>query len=143
MGGVNPFTEKPKVVMPTQPFEVTFIPEQEGGKRGTPIVFKVNPGQFPYGHTGLDGSILDIAEGAGLELDHACGGVCACATCHVIVEAGLDSCSEATEDELDMVDTAPGSTIESRLSCQCVPNGRKSLTVIIPGWNKNYVKEGH
>ena len=34
-------------------------------------------------------------------------------------------------------------TLQSRLSCQCVPDGSTDLVVEIPEWNKNLVKEGH
>jgi 2Fe-2S ferredoxin len=74
-------------------------------------------------------------------LDHACGGVCACSTCHVIVHEGLESCNEATDAELDQLDEAPGLTPKSRLGCQCVPDGTRDLVVEIPEWNKNYAKE--
>src|SRR5262249_9685944 len=73
--------------------------------------------------------------------DHACGGVCACSTCHVIVREGLESCNEATDDELDMVEEARGVTTESRLGCQCVPNGTCEVIVEIPMWNRNLVSE--
>jgi ferredoxin, 2Fe-2S len=139
MGGVNPYIDKPEVEKPTQKFSVTFVDEETRERK----TFEVDPAQIPYNHTGLEGSILDIAFGAGIEINHSCGGVCACSTCHVIVSEGLDTCSEATDDELDMLDNAPGLTPESRLSCQCVPDGRKPLVVIVPAWNKNYVKEGH
>lgn len=142
MGGVNPYTEKPSVQKPKKKFKVTFLVE-EGNQRKEAASIEVDPALIPYGRTGLEGSVLDIAEGAGLEIDHACGGVCACATCHVYVEKGLSSCSEATDDENDMIDTATSVTTESRLSCQCVPNGTQDLVIVIPGWNKNYVKEGH
>jgi 2Fe-2S ferredoxin len=42
-----------------------------------------------------------------------------------------------------MLDTARAVTPESRLSCQCVPDGTTDVTVVIPAWNKNIVKEGH
>ncbi len=142
MGGVNPYIEKAKIEQAKRPFEVTFVLE-EHGKPGTVKTFVVEPDKIPFGRTGLEGSILDIAAGAGIDIDHACGGVCACATCHVIVETGLLTCNQATDDELDMLDTAPGLTEKSRLSCQCVPNGSAPIKVIVPGWNKNYVKEGH
>lgn len=80
---------------------------------------------------------------ANVEIDHSCGGVCACATCHVQITKGLESCNKATEDEEDMLDTARGLTTESRLGCQCVPNGTQDVVVTIPAWNKNMVKEGH
>jgi 2Fe-2S ferredoxin len=122
-----------------KPFRVTFV-DEESQKR-TELV--VDPAAIPYGRTGLEGSVLDLAEGAGVEIDHACGGVCACATCHVYVTQGLKSCQPANEDEEEQLDTARAVTTESRLSCQCVPDGSEDLVVVIPGWNKNLVKEGH
>ncbi len=89
------------------------------------------------------GSILDVALGQGIEIDHACGGVCACSTCHVIVRTGLESCNEATEDEEDMLDNAPGLEPDSRLGCQCVPDGTVDVVVEIPDWNRNLVREDH
>lgn len=140
MGGVNPYIEKPKIKKASRRFSITFIDERNRETR----VFQVDPAQLPYGRTGLEGSILDIAlGGAGIEIDHSCGGVCACATCHVLVREGLKSCTEATDDELDQLDEARGVTLESRLSCQCVPNGTENLVVVIPAWNNNLVREGH
>ena len=139
MGGVNPYILKVTAVKPEQPFKVTFIIEDT--QETKEII--VQPDDIPYGRSGLEGSLMDIAEGAGVEIDHACGGVCACATCHVYVTKGLESCAEATADEEDQIDTARAVTTESRLSCQCVPNGKMNLTVVIPAWNKNFAKEGH
>ena len=70
-------------------------------------------------------------------------GACACATCHVHVVEGLSTCPPATDDEEDMLDTARDVRPESRLSCQCVPDGTKDLVVVVPKWNRNAVKEGH
>jgi 2Fe-2S ferredoxin len=133
MGGVNPYIEQPEVTLPRKKYRVTFLPE---GK-----VFEVEPEELPYGRHGLPGSILDIAEAAGVELDHSCGGVCACSTCHVIVRQGLETCNEATDDELDQLEEARGITTESRLGCQCVPNGSCDVVIEIPGWNRNLVRE--
>lgn len=139
MGGVNPYITKVEAELPGEPFEVTFVIEETGETRR----FTVQPDALPYGRTGLSGSLLDLAEGAGIEIEHACGGVCACATCHVYVTAGLETCQPATADEEDQLDSARAVTTDSRLSCQCVPNGRAGLTVVVPAWNKNLVKEGH
>lgn len=139
MGGVNPYIKKVETTKVTRPFKITFVLEETQERRE----LVVDPARIPYGHTGLEGSILDLSEGAGLEIDHACGGVCACATCHVYVTQGLKSCTSATDDEEDMLDTARAVTPESRLSCQCVPDGTQDLVVTIPAWNKNLVKEGH
>lgn len=48
----------------------------------------------------------------------ACGGVCACSTCHVYVEEGLSLLSEAEEDEEDILDKAFDVRMNSRLGCQ-------------------------
>ncbi len=139
MGGVNPYISKSTAPVAAKKFKVTFIEEDSGEK----TVFDVDPTKLPYARTGLDGSVLDLAFGAGVAIDHSCGGVCACATCHVHVREGLGSCGEASDDELDQLDSARQLTLESRLSCQCVPNGTQDLVVVIPAWNKNLVREGH
>jgi ferredoxin, 2Fe-2S len=139
MAGVNPYITKLPVNKPTKPYTVTFIDEETGTKK----TYRMDPATFPYGHIGLDGSLLAIAEEAGVEINHSCGGVCACSTCHVYVQEGLKSCSRSTEDEEDMLDEAPAVTPESRLSCQCVPDGSADVVVVIPKWNRNQVKEGH
>ena len=137
MGGSNPYIEQVSIQAATQPFSVTFRTPEEN------LVVQIDPSKIPYGPTGQPGSILDIAMGAGLDVEHACGGVCACSTCHVIVKEGLDTCNEPTDDELDQLDEAPAVTLQSRLACQCVPDGTQNLTVEVPEWNKNLVKENH
>jgi 2Fe-2S ferredoxin len=138
MGGSNPYIEKAEIEQPTKAYTITFqTPDHET------IQVQVDPAKIPYGPTGLPGSILDIALGAGIHLEHACGGVCACSTCHVIVKQGLDSCNEGTDDEFDQLEEAPVTTLQSRLGCQCVPNGTMDLIIEIPAVNKNLVKEGH
>ena len=102
---------------------------------------EVDPLARPESGMGQPGSLLDIALGSDIDMDHACGGVCACSTCHVIVKEGLQSCSESTEDEEDELENAPGLTPKSRLACQCIPNGIQDLTVEIPSWNRNLVRE--
>jgi len=97
-------------------------------------------GKLPYDEHGEPESILDVAINFGIQLEHACGGKCACTTCHVIVKAGDDNLSVAKEDELDRLDMAPGLTLHSRLGCQAVVTG--DVTVEIPSWNRNYVSEG-
>ena len=63
-------------------------------------------------------SILDAAEAAGVDLPSNCGGVCACTTCHVWVEAGRESLSEIAEREDDKLQEAAGLGPRSRLACQ-------------------------
>lgn len=135
MAGVNPYIEASNFEKANQKFRVTFLPD---GK-----TLEVDPAKIPFNRTGLPGSILDIAYAAGVDIDHACGGVCACSTCHVIIKEGLASCNKPTDDELDMLDEARGTTMESRLGCQCVPNGTTDVVVEIPSWSRNLVKEAH
>ena len=97
-------------------------------------------GKLPFHEHGKPESLLDVAMHFGIHVEHACGGSCACTTCHVIVKAGKGNLEEAEEDELDRLDTAPGLTIHSRLACQAVVKG--DVVVEIPSWNINYVSEG-
>ncbi|MCP9471904.1 MAG: 2Fe-2S iron-sulfur cluster-binding protein [Nitrospira sp.] len=138
MGGTNPYIEKADYKLPTTSYTVTFV---HPGRTITKVM--VDPAKIPYGSTGLPGSILDIAMGNGVDLEHVCGGVCACSTCHVIVKQGLASCNEGTDDEFDQLEEAPMTTLQSRLGCQCVPDGTQDVIVEIPAVNKNLVREGH
>ena len=85
--------------------------------------------------------LLEVAIDNGINIEHACGGVCACSTCHVYVEQGMDDVSEATEAEEDRVEEAPGLQRNSRLSCQCEVEGEGPIIVRVPAWNRNAVKE--
>ena len=103
------------------------------------VTVQVDPGRYPYGSHGLPGSLLDIALSHGIHIEHACGGVGACGTCHVIVESGMENLSEPSEEELDRVEQAPGNTPDSRLACAAVVRG--DVTCRIPQWNRNVVGE--
>jgi len=104
------------------------------------VSVEADPDLYPYGRHGLPGSLLDIALFHGVGIEHACGGVGVCGTCHVIVEEGMDSLSEPTDDECDCVEEVPGCTLRSRLACRAIVHG--DVTVSIPGWNRNAVSEG-
>ena len=112
--------------------KVTFLPEDK--------TVEFESGQLEYQDHGQPGSLLDIALNFGIDLEHACGGSCACTTCHVIVKEGDDNLSEMEEDEADRVDEAAGVTLHSRLGCQAVVKG--DVVVEIPNWNRNYISEG-
>ena len=135
MAGSNPYNEAVDAPLPSTGYKLTFLPMQ--------VTVEVDPAALPASGEGLAGSILDIALAHDVDIDHACGGVCACSTCHVIVREGVESCQEATEDEEDMLDTAPGLELTSRLACQAVPNGTRDVVVEIPDWNRNHAKEEH
>jgi 2Fe-2S ferredoxin len=62
--------------------KVTFLPE------GKTVEFDLD--KLPYKYHGKPRSILDVAENFNIFLDHACGGNCACTTCHVWVKQGKE-----------------------------------------------------
>jgi 2Fe-2S ferredoxin len=81
-------------------------------------------GKLPYHEHGKPESLLDVCLNFGMHLEHACGGNCACTTCHVIVKKGAENLSEMDEDEEgDRLQMAPGLTLRSRLGCQSVVEG--------------------
>ena len=135
MGGRNPYIQGAEAVVPAKPYRVTFKPMD--------VTVEVNPDDLPYQHDGLPGSLLDIALHVGLDLDHACGGVCACSTCHVVILEGVESLSKSGEEEDDMLENAPGLKPTSRLACQAVPDGTCDVVCEIPEWNRNLAKEEH
>ena len=113
---------------------VTFLPE------GRTVEFEF--GAMPWDHHGKPMSFLDVAENFGVFLDHACGGSCACTTCHVWINAGAEGLSEAEDDELDRLDMAADQQLNSRLGCQAVITRPGEYIVEVPSWNRNYVSEG-
>jgi ferredoxin, 2Fe-2S len=66
----------------------------------------------------IGSSLLTAAQTGGAPEGSACGGVCACSTCHVYVEQGGELLSEASEDEEDILDKAFDVKMSSRLGCQ-------------------------
>jgi 2Fe-2S ferredoxin len=80
--------------------KVTFLPDGQS--------IEVQPGT----------SILQAAKAAHAQVGYACGGVCACSTCHVYVKQGGDSLSEQQENEEDILDKAFDVRASSRLGCQ-------------------------
>lgn len=139
MGGINPYIKTSDIVLPAKKYRITFEVEHTSEES---ITVEVDPDKIPYGETGQPGSILSVALESGIDIEHSCGGVCACSTCHVYVKDGLETCNEPTDDELDQLEEARGYAINSRLSCQTVPDGTKDIRVVIPAWNVNLVKEG-
>ena len=109
----------------TKTCKVTFL-----RSNAEPVIVEYQPGVTPYHEHGKEGSLLDIALNFGIDLEHSCGGNCACTTCHVIVKEGENNLTEMDEDEEDRLYMADGLTLHSRLGCQCVVTG--DLTVEIP-----------
>ena len=91
--------------------KVTFLPMNE--------TYEAKDGQ----------SLLDVAIENDVPLQHACGGFCACTTCHVHVKAGLDKLSESEEEEEERLDRATGITLQSRLGCQARIHGDVTVEI--------------
>ena len=63
--------------------------------------------------------IMEIIRDAGLDIEAACGGCCACATCHVYIDnSWLTKLDKKDEEEESMLDQAFYVNNNSRLSCQ-------------------------
>ena len=107
-------------------------------------VIEFDPAKAPFQHDGRPGSILDVLLANGIDLEHACGGNCACTTCHVIVKAGGNTLTPNEEEEDDLLDKAPGLTPTSRLGCQAVvtdPNAE--ITIVVPRYTINQISGTH
>jgi 2Fe-2S ferredoxin len=96
--------------------------------------FSVDAVRPPNHRLGLPGNVLERALDARVDIDHSCGGYCACTMCHIKVLKGAGSCSTPSEYELDLLETARHRDGTSRLACQCVPDGSEGLVVVVPSW---------
>jgi 2Fe-2S ferredoxin len=87
-------------------------------------------------------SVMEISRKCGVDIEGACGGCLACATCHVIVHPDwVDKLEEKKEEEEDMLDLAFDLKKTSRLGCQILMTDElDGLTVALPGaelpWEK-------
>lgn len=83
----------------------------------------------PVGH-----SLMEVIRDAGFdELLALCGGCCACATCHVLIDAAqYEQLAAPSADEQDLLDSSDHRTALSRLSCQLViADAHEGMQVII------------
>lgn len=112
---------KPK---PGEELKITFI-----SKDGLQRTFEVAEGD----------NILDIAQAHNLEMEGACGGSCACLTCHIIVDPDFyDEIPEPDDDENDMLDLAFGLTETSRLGCQVkMSKELDGIRIALPAMTRN------
>jgi 2Fe-2S ferredoxin len=123
--GVSAVAEDDRNETERKTCKVTFL-----RSNSDPVTVEYEPGLTPYHEHGREGSLLDIALNFGVELEHSCGGNCACTTCHVVVKRGEENLTDMDEDEEDRLYLADGLTLHSRLGCQCVVTG--DVTVEIP-----------
>jgi 2Fe-2S ferredoxin len=85
-------------------------------------------------------SLCDALLANGIEIEHACEKVAACATCHVYVREGGDTILAAREDEEDQLDAAWGVEASSRLAC-CARIGEGDITIELPRHSRNLARE--
>ena len=102
-------------------YTVRFNFEQKGLE---PVILtEVEPGQ----------SLLELALRNDIDLHHNCGGVCACTTCHLYIEKGMDYIDEISDREEDFIDRAVNPRLNSRLGCQSlILDGHGDIEVILP-----------
>lgn len=109
--------------------KITVLPHPEFAPNGTTIDVATTT------------TICDALLDNGVDIEHACGKVGACTTCHVVVKKGFDVLNPLNENEEDMLDMAWGLQPQSRLSCQAIVNGDDDVVVEIPKYTINHAKE--
>ena len=83
------------------------------------IIVKDRQGNFHKLEADIGLKIMEIIRDAGLDIEAACGGCCACATCHVYVHNNwIEKLNPKDEEEESMLDQAFNVKNNSRLSCQ-------------------------
>ncbi len=84
-------------------------------------------------------SILEVAHHNNIDLEGACEGSLACATCHVILEEKIyNNLEQPTEAEEDMLDLAFGLTHTSRLGCQIILTKElEGIRIMLPSATRN------
>lgn len=78
-------------------------------------------------------TLLEICLKNDIELHHNCGGVCACTTCHLYIEEGMEHIDEITDKEEDFIDRAMNPRLNSRLGCQSLLlEGEGTIKITLP-----------
>jgi 2Fe-2S ferredoxin len=99
-------------------------------------------GEVPEGS-----SLLEASQELGAKHGSACGGVCACSTCHVWVKKGFESLEGMSDCEEDILDRAYDVKPYSRLGCQALLDGQDAVFQITEEsektWYDEHPKERH
>ena len=91
--------------------------------------FEEDPDKEVVVEVGDGDTILDAALDNNLHLNHNCGAVCACSTCHVYIDKGMNDLPEISDKEEDFIDRAENPKINSRLACQCIVSSNIEVTI--------------
>jgi 2Fe-2S ferredoxin len=92
--------------------KVTFLPMNE--------TYEANRGE----------SILDVGINNNVPIQHACGGFCACTTCHFLVKSGAENLSEMEDEESERLERTGDSKLNSRLGCQAKVLGDVIIEIV-------------
>jgi len=71
---------------------------------------------------GINLSLMEVLKASEYDILATCGGMALCATCHIEVVEGMEKLEDRSDPELDMLDTLPNASDESRLACQIKVN---------------------
>jgi len=92
-------------------------------------------------------SLLQASQQLAAKHGSACGGVCACSTCHCWVKKGFESLEEMGDCEADILDRAYDVKPYSRLGCQALLDGKDVECQITEEsektWYDEHPKERH
>ncbi|MGE0615623.1 MAG: 2Fe-2S iron-sulfur cluster-binding protein [Bacteriovoracia bacterium] len=75
-------------------------------------------------------TVLEVALNHDIPIQHACGGFCACTTCHLQVKQGAENLEPMGDEEEERMDRATGMTPQSRLACQSKIRGDVVVEVV-------------
>ena len=83
------------------------------------IIVKDRQGKVQELSADIGLTLMEIIRDAGMDIEAACGGCCACATCHLYVDKDwFSKLSTREDDEESMLDQAFNVKDNSRLGCQ-------------------------
>ena len=103
------------------------------------VIFIEEDGAEKKAPAELGQTILEVARANDVNIEGACGGNMACATCHLIVEDNwFQILPRLSVDETDMLELAYGLTPTSRLGCQItVTEELDGLILSVPSNSKS------
>lgn len=93
---------------------------------------EIDPAHGPFIGKGKCSSILDVASAYDIDIEHNCGGVCVCTTCHVVIVSGAEFLSPISSKEAKFLGRLPSlcGCKDARLACQAVPMSNDAVVVI-------------
>ncbi len=84
-----------------------FLEHRESGEA---VIRKAKAGQ----------TVLEVALNNKIDINHDCGGICSCSTCHIYVTKGNHHIEGKSRKEQHYIERLKNKNENSRLSCQCL-----------------------